>query len=195
MPSQKTTTPLREGITYHVFNRGINRVTLFYRPENYNFFISRCEKYLQPYFEILGYCLIQNHFHLLLRVKMRKGVDPDQISRDASEALRRLFITFVQAINKQEGRTGTLLYKPFRRVAVRNDEYLKFLLFYIHWNPMKHKVSKSFEGYKYSSFRYYATGVRRIVCIDEGFGHFNGNRTEFFEYHELMKRKMEEKDG
>ena len=55
--------PLEEGQFYHIYNRGNNRERLFYSTENYLFFLRRYDEYLY------AFCLLPNHFHLLVRVK------------------------------------------------------------------------------------------------------------------------------
>jgi len=66
---KKLQIPLEEDKFYHIFNRGNNGILLFYKPENYLFFLRRLDEYLSPYVEVYAFCLMPNHFHLLVRVK------------------------------------------------------------------------------------------------------------------------------
>ena len=68
MPSIKVITPLTVGRFYHLFNRGINRQAIFFNEENYFYFLGLLDKYLTGYVSILAYCLLPNHFHLVIKV-------------------------------------------------------------------------------------------------------------------------------
>ena len=59
---------------YHVYNRGNNRETIFKSPENYLYFLKLLKKYISPVAELFSYCLLPNHFHLVLKLK-----DDDQL--------------------------------------------------------------------------------------------------------------------
>ena len=61
--------PLEEGQFYHIYNRGINGENLFKEERNYAYFLQQYAKYLEPVVQTFAYCLLPNHFHLLVRVK------------------------------------------------------------------------------------------------------------------------------
>ncbi len=63
------TAPLEPGIFYHLYNRGNNRETLFRYDENYRYFLALYARYAEPAFDTYAYCLLPNHFHLLVRVR------------------------------------------------------------------------------------------------------------------------------
>ena len=58
---------------YHIYNRGNNSQPVFFEPENYNFFIGKIKHHLHPLVDILAYCLMPNHFHLLVSVPEYSG--------------------------------------------------------------------------------------------------------------------------
>jgi len=58
-----------EGNFYHIYNRGNNRENIFFEENNYYYFLEKYDKYLTNYLETFAYCLLPNHFHLLVRVK------------------------------------------------------------------------------------------------------------------------------
>jgi putative transposase len=57
-----------EGV-YHVYNRVVDRKPLFTKKRNYDYFLSKLKRYVSPYANIYAFCLLHNHFHILLRVK------------------------------------------------------------------------------------------------------------------------------
>jgi putative transposase len=61
-----------EGHIYHVYNRGNNSQTVFFNHENYLFFLEKLRKYILPHTDILAWCLMPNHFHLMIVVKQIK---------------------------------------------------------------------------------------------------------------------------
>ncbi len=69
--------PLVAHTFYHIYNRGNNGENLFYRPENYGYFLQKFDHYLSGYLELYAYCLLPNHFHLLVR-----AVVPDTFSEE-----------------------------------------------------------------------------------------------------------------
>jgi hypothetical protein len=60
---------LEYGVTYHIYNRGNNGETIFLEERNYAYFIKLYEKYIVPIADSFAYCLLGNHFHILLRIK------------------------------------------------------------------------------------------------------------------------------
>ena len=63
------TIPLLPGRYYHIYNRGINRCNIFYQQENFRYFLMKYGEKLKSYFDTFGYALLDNHFHLFVRVK------------------------------------------------------------------------------------------------------------------------------
>ena len=57
------------GVVYHVFNRGNNKEDIFKEEKNYMYFLSLLQKYVMPVAEVYAYCLMKNHFHLVVRIK------------------------------------------------------------------------------------------------------------------------------
>jgi putative transposase len=61
--------PLSPGGYYHIFNRGNNGENVFLEKRNYPYFLSLYTKYIEPIAETFAFCLLRNHFHLLVRIK------------------------------------------------------------------------------------------------------------------------------
>lgn len=66
--------PLLYNTYYHIYNRGTNRENIFIEERNYDLFLRLYEKYLSPVTDLCVYCLLRNHFHLLVRVKSQEEI-------------------------------------------------------------------------------------------------------------------------
>ena len=109
-------------IIYHVFNQGNNRQTTFFSPENYEYFLRKVKQLIIPHASFFAYCLMPNRFHFLLKSKdrgMELGRSPKLPSSNTelhreprmqllSQGFRSLLSSYTQAINRQEGRIGSL---------------------------------------------------------------------------------------
>jgi len=153
--------PLEEGKYYHIYNRGNNRGNLFYNTGNYEYFLRKYDDYLSEFIDTYAFCLLPNHFHMLVRVKDEVDMNPSRVlnsgrvlnySRFLSLKFSHFFNTYAQAINKQEGRTGSLFQKNYKRIEVTNTNYLANLVFYIHANPQQHGIIDDFRMYPWSSY-------------------------------------------
>ena len=151
--------PLEEGKFYHVYNRGNNRDNLFYKKENYNYFLRKYDEYLSDYIETYAYCLLPNHFHLLISVKEQAKIPPFQkvesfrkVESLVSLQFRKFFTCYSMSINKQEGRVGSLFQKNYKRIQITTSNYLTNLVFYIHANPQLHGLTDDFRMYPWSSY-------------------------------------------
>lgn len=158
--------PLEQDKYYHIFNRGNNSDRMFYKPENYKFFLRRLDEYLSAHIEVFAFCLLPNHFHLLVRVKQRESnalhlEDARRLKTEidpVSQAFHRLFTSYSKAINKQEGRHGSLIENPFKRKEVTSNRYFSNLVFYIHANPQLHGIIDDFRHYPWSSYERIISG-------------------------------------
>ncbi len=148
--AQKHHAYFEEGNFYHIYNRAnSNKEKLFIQDKNYQYFLSQFDGYLGGYLEVWAYCLIPNHFHFLVRVK---GLGGD-VNKKLTEQFRKFFISYTQAINKQELRRGSLFQKSFKRILVDSDEYISALIHYIHFNPIYHKLVDNIDQWEYSSYQ------------------------------------------
>jgi putative transposase len=145
--------PLIGGYYYHIYNRGNNGENLFIEERNYQYFFALYTRYIFPIADTYAYCLMKNHFHLLVRLHEDKDENKDWQSLLFSKAFSNLFSTYTKAINHTYHRTGSLFEKPFKRILVDSDSYLIHLISYIHHNPQKHSFTNDFRTYPYSSYQ------------------------------------------
>jgi REP element-mobilizing transposase RayT len=170
--------PLELGQYYHIYSRGNNRENLFFEDRNYPYFLALYARHVAPVADTYAYCLLPNHFHLLVRIRMAEEQDPY-----STEPLRlmnpsRQFGTwlnaYTKAINKVYGRTGSLFQNPFGRVLVMSDAHLVHLVGYIHQNPQRHGLVPDFRQWPYSSYRAMLSQKRTRVCRDEVLAWYQG---------------------
>ena len=135
---------------YHVYNRGTEKRKIFLTKADYarftalmhacnqhgriesnfrgptsNIFSEKREKTLV---DIVAYCLMPNHFHLLVREKETGGI---------SKFMQKVMTGYTMYFNKKTGRTGVLFQGKFKASHVDKDNYFKYLVAYIHLNPLK----------------------------------------------------------
>jgi len=133
---------------YHIYNRGVDKKEIFLDIDDYNRFIFLLYKtnYIDPVHiqktgqgftstsrgetltSIGAWCLMPNHFHLLLKSKDDIGV---------SKFLQKIATAYTMYFNKKYNRSGSLFQGTFKAEHVDKDEYLKYLYSYIHLNPIK----------------------------------------------------------
>jgi putative transposase len=143
-------TSFEAGGIYHLYNRGANRSPIFLDRDNYLFFLRRVRKHLvAELLDVLAYCLMPNHYHLLVRLR-RDGL---------TSAMHALATSYAKAFNKRHGRSGHVFEGPLQAIAVEDDGYLLHLSRYIHLNPSKAGLVARPEDWEFSSYPKYV-GVR-----------------------------------
>ena len=156
------------GSIYHVYNRGNNKQVIFFTRANYLFFLNKVRNEITPIADIISYCLMPNHYHLMIQAK--------ELSNDAKHPLSRklgtLQSSYTRAINIQENRTGSLFQQKTKAVEIyslynyyNKNDYLTTCFHYIHQNPLKAGLVMRMEDWEYSSFRDYA-GFRKDTLIN-----------------------------
>ncbi|MBI5915229.1 MAG: hypothetical protein HY842_07625 [Bacteroidetes bacterium] len=71
---KKHTEPLCCEQFYHIYNRGINGENIFLEQKNYQFFLEKYIKYIEPVAETYAYCLLKNHFHVMIRTRSAEEI-------------------------------------------------------------------------------------------------------------------------
>ena len=174
--------PLLYNTYYHIYNRGVNRENIFIEERNYDLFLKLFEKHLSPVADMFAYCMLRNHFHVLLRTKseediletkktLRVSAANNRQTRQSAKTNREeslsskplgsnyvssrcsnFFNAYAKTINKAYERTGSLFQHPFGRVPITDDRQFWNVIAYIHQNPQKHGFVKDFRDWKYSSY-------------------------------------------
>ncbi|MBS1915126.1 MAG: transposase [Bacteroidetes bacterium] len=161
-----------ENNLYHIYNRGNNKQLIFFREENYLYFLTKIRKFISPNCELLAYTLMPNHFHLLAYADNRttsKIIIGNSERNVLSEGIRNLLHTYTKAINKQNGTSGSLFQQNTKSKCLNNGslDYATTCFHYIHQNALAAGLIKQMEDWNYSSFKDYAGFRNGTLCNKE----------------------------
>lgn len=135
----------------HIYNRGANRNRIFLDSDDYLEFLWRWREFVpRTTAQVLAYCLMPNHYHMLLRIG----------GKDFAQNMQRFGTSFVTHVNRRHGRSGVLFCGRYRAIIVDEIAYLLHLTRYIHLNPVEAKLTPHPEDWEFSSYRDYI-GLRR----------------------------------
>lgn len=169
------------GAIAHIYNRGNNREKIFFNEQDYRAFLFRIALALgfkqeelknenilsMPYsrirvgsngkndFKIHSFCLMPNHFHLIVEQCNDESV---------SKLISRICISYGMYINKKYKRVGHLLQGNFKSNIVEDNEQLMWTSAYVHMNPVKDGLVQSPEEYEWSSYKDFI-GERNLPII------------------------------
>jgi len=165
MPYRQTV--FSNDLFYHIYNRGVEKRTIFQNEKDYRTFLEILIYYLVPDkkwpveifsrkpqvkishgVSLLCFCLMPNHFHLLLKQKKNDGI---------KSLMHATGITYSKYFNKKYDRVGSLFQGRFKAKLIETDDYLLQLSKYIHLNPQEF-YKKPISKYPYSSYRFYLEG-------------------------------------
>ncbi|MGH2647821.1 MAG: transposase [Ginsengibacter sp.] len=173
---------------YHIFNHANGDEDLFREPENYRYFLQQYYKHINKMADTYAYCLMPNHFHLLVRIKSAEALTThlpgfkNLAGVAASNLLSKQFSNFFngysKAFNKKFDRRGSLFIKNFKKKAILQKDYLLSAILYIHLNPVKHGFTFHPGDWKWSS--YHNFHLERVQLVNALFE----NEEKYFQMHE-----------
>ncbi len=157
-----------KGSFYHIYNRGNHRQTIFFREKNYLYFLDKVKKYIVPNANLLAWCLMPNHFHLLVQANevTEKLIKERPIPINTlTEGIRLLLSTYSQGVQKQQNQKGNLFQQKTKSKCV--DDYLTTVFHYIHQNALRSGLVDRIEDYSWCSFREYSDKMASGLCNTE----------------------------
>lgn len=177
MPQKNSRKEYGAGGYYHIYNRGVEKRTIFEDESDYKTFIGYLKLYLSPpnlqglalkdesgknippshtprnfntEIELIAYCLMPNHFHFFIRQNTDRGM---------AEFMQSVVQKYVMYFNKKYKRVGTLFQGRYKTVHITNDSQFTYITKYIHRNPINILPSgpgpEGLREYKYSSYGNY----------------------------------------
>ncbi len=169
------------GHSYHIYNRGAHKERIFFNSTNYLYLISLFKKYSSQYNVIIvSYCLMPNHYHLILRQE-----DNGKIGN----FLRTTFNAYTRAINKRYNHSGTLFQGQCKSKHLTSDKHSLQVIRYIYRNPVAALLVSSLRQWQFSNYLEWI-GLRQGTLIDSDL------RDSFFkmstEYENFAEEYIEE---
>lgn len=169
---------LATGKIYHIFNRGVNKQNIFFTEDDYRRFLQVAIHYLtskrqfshsrkpisdpvsemnliNPKVGVFAYCLMPNHFHLLVKQLQDDGI---------TWYLKHIANSYSHYIHTKHKRTGHLFEGRFKNVLVENDQQLIHVSRYIHLNPIVSEISSNLNDYPWSSYTSYTSDQEDLIC-------------------------------
>ena len=155
---------------------------MFTNEDNYYFFLQKNLLHINPIADTYAYCLLPNHFHIALSIKTENEIIQAQglsnfnaskklnVENFVSKQFSNFFSSYTQAYNKQQNRRGTLFMKPFKRKRISDENYMKQLVHYIHFNPVHQGFVDDLRDWPYSSYESFfsekASKLKRELVIE-----------------------------
>lgn len=207
------TTPLAKDQVYHIYNQGVAKASVFknksdfsrlirtftyYRHLNPPVRLSQVQRWLTKFKEIpikpgapklvdiYSYCLMPNHFHLLVKQLTENGI---------SIFIRRSINSYTRYFNTRHQRVGPLFKGPFKVVRIATDEQLVHVSRYIHLNPLVSFLVRELADYSWSSYPAYLDLRKDTLCYKEKIlSHFRSPQDyqKFVLDHADYAKKLEE---
>ncbi len=189
--------PLIPGKIYHLFNRAVGNEKLFNSKENYLYFLRKYGEHSKAVCDTYCYCLLPNHFHLLVKIKddknitdhfqRIKGKEPDvydniKLSDFIMERVGNWLNSYTKAFNKMYNRKGALFMDYTKRTEIEKDNDFCKIIHYILANPVHHGLVKTIEEWPYSSYHSFLSDSPTRLLRNEILDWFGGKK-QFMEFH------------
>ena len=211
---------LQPNCSYHIFNHANGFENIFTVDDNYRFYLDKYQQYILPIAETYAYCLLPNHFHLVVRIRRKEVIEEvyrnfkstnfskvpnfgkvensgkveitdNMIERFISKQFANLFSCYTQSFNKVNKRRGSLFLKNFRREPIENKAYFLNAVIYTHRNPVHHAFCDRYTDWSYTSFCEIKERNSQMIEVEKLLRMFGG-RDSFIDLHEQSANKFRE---
>jgi putative transposase len=195
------------GGVYHIYNRAIGDELIFKCDENYRYFLKKYREFIQPVGKTLAYCLMPNHFHFIVLINSEEEIFQftDQkhlnkwlfersfkvyeqyLSRTISLRFSHLFNSYAQAYNKMYDRKGSLFIRSYNRKRIESDSYMRKVVLYIHSNPVKDGLVKTFQEWNFCSYNQIISSDCSFITPDYTISMFGDLENFIFVHNQTLK--------
>lgn len=188
---------------YHIYNRGNKKQRIFFKEENYLYFLRKLRVELLPYCEILAYCLMPNHFHFIVFIKSKSLNlldNSNKRNKTLNNAIAILLRSYTRSMQAQENFTGSLFQQKTKAKELIDTDnatinYTSLCAHYIHFNPLKAKIVENLEEWEFSSYRDYMNLRNGTLCNRAMFYSIAGlNEDEFINESSRHRMTVEDLD-
>lgn len=172
---------------YHIVNHAVGNENLFRNDDNFLYFLSRYEHHTAGVFDTYAYCLMPNHFHLLVRVKSFDDLKSHpqfngDVHKLVMQRLSNMLNGYAKAYNIRFERKGALFIDYTKRFRVDTDSYFTAAIAYIHQNPVHHGFVKDKADWRFSSYLAYLSDKNTKLKRKEVLEWF-GNIEAYLQFH------------
>lgn len=182
-----------EDALYYVTSKGDDHQRIFQDEEDFKTFLGLLKKYKTQYgFKLFAFCLLPNHFHLLIEISMQK----EQIYKTSalSGIMHDLKSSYTKYFNGKYKRKGHLFRERYKSALIEKKPYLLKLSSYIHLNPKRLNLVSHPEQYPYSSYAFY---LSREIPFDAPLGEEKEEILDLLrgeDYAQFIERAVDEPD-
>lgn len=151
---------------YHLVNHAVGSENLFRCADNYYYFLNRYAYHTQAVFETYAYCLMPNHFHLLIRVKASEELEKEpkfegNVHKLVMQKVSNWLNGYARTYNIKYKRKGALFIDYTKRFEIESEAYFTTAVNYIHQNPVNHRFVSRPHDWEYSSYHAFFRLKRR----------------------------------
>ena len=175
-----------EDAWYHVMNRGAGRRKIFNDRADREIFLETLGEACHQFcIEVHAYCLMGNHYHLLLKTPQA----------NLSRAMRHINGVYTQRYNRSNKTDGSLFRGRYQAILVDSDAYLLHLSKYIHLNPKSARMVDSLEEYEWSSYPAYIEQIKSPAWLirDEVYGQLTESESKAEHYQNFINNDVLDK--
>lgn len=148
----------RPGAVYHAYSRGNNGKVIFHDDDDRTRFLAiLADVCLKTQTRVLAYCLMSNHFHLLLEIALAS----------LETVMRRVLCRYSRTTNRKYKRYGHVFQARYKAKVCRGDRYYQRLLPYLHKNPVEAGMVEKAVDWPWSSARQFAGPIRSSLVDTE----------------------------
>lgn len=152
---------------------------IIFEDENYEYLIRLMYRFLTSYaVELVAYCLMPNHYHILL---------DEYEEKQGSRFIQRVFNSYTQSINKRYDRVGTLFQGSAKHTEILNTEDAANVIGYIHHNPVAAGFAKLPSDWKFSDYNEWAEKTHSTRDVAKYRNIFFGPLVDYVEFVDNFK--------